>query len=122
MMIKVIFAAMISATLVAALPQDRAQAQAAAQQDTKEARAKEEKAQAKEERAKKKSAAREARKKAREERLKAAENRSATHRQAVEAQHQKMGSCETKWLEHKKSTNNTSRKAYYAFMKTCQSQ
>ena len=75
MMIKVIFAAMISATLVAALPQDRAQAQAAAQQDTKEARAKEEKAQAKEERAKKKSAAREARKKAREERLKAAENR-----------------------------------------------
>ena len=119
MTIKVIFAAVISATLLAALPQYRAQA--ATQQD-RAPRLKEEVAKAKEERAKKKAAASEARKKAREERLKAAEARSATHRQTIEARHEKMRNCETKWLDHKKSTSNISRNAYFAFMKTCQSQ
>ena len=127
-MFKVIFAAMISVTLVAALPQDRAQAQAATQQDTKAAQAKEEKAKAKEERAKEKAAAKEAkvkaregRKRARQERLKAAEDRSAIHRKAVEARHQKMRDCTAKW-QHKKSASDKSRNAYYAFMRTCQSE
>jgi uncharacterized protein HemX len=121
-MIKLTFAFLISATLAAALPQDRAQAQTTTQQDTKAAATKEEKAKAKEERARKRAAAREARKKAREERLKAAEDRSAAHQRAVEEKHAKMRSCEQKWLEHKKTNSNVSRKVYYDFMKTCQSQ
>lgn len=118
-MIKGLFAATILLSLATTVPGNSARAQAVTQQ---EKTAVGDKKQEKERRAQQKIKAREDRKKARRDRIESSDERSATHRKAVEARHQKMLECTAKWGEQKKSSSDKSRRAHYAFMKSCQSE